>query len=260
MPTDQMGCPRQRLTPTPTPWTIRITPRGCSGELSPSNPAIEAAWREMLAANDRLHDGPILAISSLDSATSTIVCEHSTYRSLATQHHPSVGDRGVRLLGVKGLITGCDRAGREHVLIARRGAQTRVYGGLWELCPGGGIEAPAPEALELTHDNIAATLVHEAAEEMGVTLAPADCDPVCALVMDDEAFSLDLIMPVRWPGVVDPRRGLCAADGCEWEYLDAAWVAIDEVGGFATKNVEAITPPTLAVWRWRGWAEPVVGA
>ncbi|MGH7132371.1 MAG: hypothetical protein ACREJO_10550 [Phycisphaerales bacterium] len=223
---------------------------------------VGGAWREMRLANDRLHDGHIIVVNEIEGVEAgadggglVIQCSRRRYMDLATQHHPSVGDHGIRLLGVKGLITGRDRAGREHVLIARRGTQTRVYGGMWEIAPGGGVDA-ASTASEITHDDIARSLVHEATEEMGVNLSPADCDPVRAMVMDDRAFSLDLIMPVRWPGIVDPRRGLCAADGCEWEYLDVAWVAIDEVGGFAAKNAAAITPPTLAVWRWRNWTEP----
>lgn len=255
MPLAWPDLPRLALIPAGPRLSIRIEP-GTPG--ADPGAAADSAWAQMCAENDRLHDGPILAVRSIDGAASTITCARSRYRELALQHHPAVGDRGVRMLGVKGLITGRDRAGREHVLIARRGPQTRIYGGLWELCPGGGVDVPA-DASTISHDDLARTVVHEAEQEMGVKLAAADCRPPAALVQDDTAFSLDLIVPVAWPGTVDPRRGLCAADGCEWEYLDAAWLALQEVGAFAAANCHAITPPTLAVWRWRGWAAEPVG-
>ena len=220
---------------------------------SPSDETtVDAAWREMLAANDRLHDGQIMAVGVCDAAELTIQCYPSTYRQLAVQHHPSVGDRGVRLLGVKARIFGVDRDNRGHVLIARRGTQTRVYGGMWEIGPGGGIE-PLPNATAITHDDIVRSLIREAQEEMGLKVAPADCRHVIAAILDEWAYSVDLIMPVVWPGIVDPRRGLCAADGCEWEYLDAAWIALDDWTDFAAKHASAITPPTLAVARLQQW-------
>ena len=82
------------------------------------------------------------------------------------------------ILGVKGWIVARDGRGEEHVLIARRGAQTRIYGMGWECAPAGGIDVAEGHAGELpvagTAFDLAGaierTLREEAREELGMDL------------------------------------------------------------------------------------------
>ncbi len=100
---------------------------------------IEATWAKLTEANPRLFDGPILALAQFNPATGAVVCRRDTYRRLTVQGEV---ETGVVLMAVNGVITARDRAGVEHVLLGRRSVSTRMYGGMWELIPAGGLEPP----------------------------------------------------------------------------------------------------------------------
>ena len=74
-----------------------------------------------------------------------------------------------------------------------------------------------------------------------------------ALIDDPIARSVDVLLRVEWPGVVSPRAGLCGQGSCSWEYVDAVWISEAEVGEFAARSSDAISPPTRAVLVWMGW-------
>ena len=94
----------------------------------------ETVWKTMLDANPRLHDGPIWSVVEADAARLTVRADR--YKRLAVQDDATIGWLGVRQLGVKGLVIGHDRAGTPRVLLARRGSETRIYAGMWEIAPG----------------------------------------------------------------------------------------------------------------------------
>jgi hypothetical protein len=212
----------------------------------------EEVWREQLETSEHLHDGPIWSVVELRAGLLSVRAER--YKRLCVQVDGRVGDLGVRVLGVKGLLTGLDAGGVERVLIARRGAGTRVYQGLWEIAPGGGVDVRAG----LSHASISAALRSELREELGAGAADA-CAAVepafVAAVIDPIALSVDLIGEVAWPGVVDARAGAGLAGGadeaCAWEYDGLAWVSREELAGRAGE----LTPPTRSVLRWRGWLD-----
>ncbi len=225
---------------------------------------VPRVWAAACAANPHLHDGRMISVRAIaqDGARLSIVDEH--YRRLVAQSHADVGDLGVRLLGVKAVILGADRTGREHVLINRRHPQTRVYGGMWEVGPGGGASELASliasEAEPITAAHLLAHLDRESREELGVDLfartasEPPERPSAAAVIDDPIAQSVDVVFVRRWVGAIDPRASLCALEGRDWEYIDSAWLAIDDLSTFDAQHAHAITPPTRALWRWLGFA------
>jgi 8-oxo-dGTP pyrophosphatase MutT (NUDIX family) len=211
--------------------------------------AMAAAWGRMVEANPRLHDGPIWSVRAVDAAG--LVVEADQYRRLAVQDDPAVGDIGVRVLGVKGMLIARDETGAERLLLGRRGGETRVYGGLWEIAPAGGVSPRRG----LDEHVLRETLAEEMHEELGMEIDDAAATPLC-LVRDDLAWSVDVVMAVAWPAVVPSSgagRVVCAVDGCAWEYVDASWLSRAEVAKFVEGSSRAVSPPTLAVLRWAGW-------
>lgn len=200
---------------------------------------VAAEWGRLRTANPRYHDGPILVLESLNPLT----VRRDTYRTLATA---AAVDPSVRSLGVQGVVVGRDRAGVEHVLFGRRSSETRIYGGLWENAPSGGVAGP-PGCERLTLPDFVAALRDEGLEELGLDLADAAVTPLC-LLDDPRAFSIDLVLGVRPRGVIDPRSLPCpASDGGRWEYIDAAWVGRAEAGVWVGREPGAFSPSTSAL-------------
>jgi hypothetical protein len=208
-------------------------------------------WQQRCAANPRLHDGNILAVSSIDEATGKITCIRDRFQRLASQGEGV--DLGVRLLGVKGLVIARDSRGTEHVLIARRGRQTRIYGDMWEIAPAGGIDMPPPEISQLDESHIVRAVIEEGHEELGMQFDASTARPV-AIVRDEVAHSVDIIVRVDWAEVIDPQRAACRTDERSWEYSDSAWLARSEARTFDQRSAAAIVGPMRAVLRWMGWA------
>lgn len=241
--------------------TIVPLPRGVElhaeiGEMLPRGGEqamrIEAVWNELRRENDRLHDGPILRAISIDAESGEVRCRRDTYRSLAVSARLGLG---VRQLGVMGAITGRDRAGREHVLLGRRAAQTRIYPGLWELAPSGGVTPPPMNVPGLGLGDLAAALADEADEELGLDLSGQSIAAI-AVLRDVHACSDDIVLRIELADPIDPRRGVCPAsnDAADrWEYLDVAWIALGDVHTFVDDHRGAIAPPTRALLRWLGW-------
>lgn len=213
---------------------------------------IDAVWEELRRGNDRLYDGPILRAVSVDVESGSLLCRRETYRVLAASARLGLG---VRQLGVMGVITGRDSAGREHVLLARRAAQTRIYPGLWELAPSGGVTPPPLNVPRIGSRELSAALADEAEEELALDLSGQDGAAI-AVLRDVHACSDDIVLRIELTGPIDPRRGVCPAsnDAADrWEYLDVAWVAMGDLRGFVDEHRSAIAPPTRALLRWLGW-------
>lgn len=226
----------------------------------------EQAWSDLCAANPRFHDSPILAVVDSSIAISGGLyfrCVVDRFKRLAVQNEAL--DLGVRILSVKGLIIGRDGHGREHLLMTRRGPQTRVYQLMWELAPAGGIAPPAPSAplpVELGRRAILHALLEEGREELGLELDPRLARPV-AVAFDDQAGSVDIIIRFDWPNPVDPARPPRPAGDAEapapgalasnWECVDLAWLARADAPDFDARNADRIIPPMRAVLRWMNW-------
>src|SRR5262245_13445545 len=105
---------------------------------SPSG-AVTARWEQLCRENPRHYDGPLLSVVTFDPERGEMLCRRDQYQRLAVQ--PQVAT-GVHLLAVTGVLVATDGGGRRYVLLGRRGKQTRVFGGMWELGPSGGVAPP----------------------------------------------------------------------------------------------------------------------
>jgi 8-oxo-dGTP pyrophosphatase MutT (NUDIX family) len=209
----------------------------------PADPALDRAverrWQAMKRQNPRLFGGGVLSVSSLDAAAGLIRCRRDDYRRLVVQ--PDV-PTGVLQLAISGLVLAPDARGRPHVLLGRRGHRTRMYGGMWELTPAGGVEPPVPPARELAHGDLAAELVRELREETGLEPPPTRAlPPALCIVLDRLASSYDIILRLDLPEPSTPRP----SPGSQWESLEFRWLSLDDVSRFLAH--EPVIEPTRAV-------------
>ncbi len=250
--------PGQRLLPLPDAAVrIRIAPEpeSAGGWDDPASKAdeIERRWADARADNPRLRDGEVLSVGAIDPGAGLIHTSRSTYKRLVAQN--ATLDLGVRMLGVKGLLIGRDTHGVEHVLIARRGGDTRVYGGMWEIAPAGGVSVPPRSVAELGPEVLRDTLADEAHEELGLDLDVSAARPV-AVVRDDVARSVDVIVRLDWPssgGIIDPRASVCTLGRDDWEYVDTAFLSRSDAAAFDKRASGEIVGPMRVVLRWLGW-------
>lgn len=247
--------PGMALWPLPERPPLRIEvdrapPVGVSAEVAEE---IERRWAALRLENPRLHDGRILAATALDADRGHVRAAVGSFKHLAVQGDGL--DLGIRLLGVKAVILARDAAGHEHVLLARRGIETRIYGGMWEVAPAGGIDPPPAGAVALGAADVIATVRDEARDELGLTLGTGDARLI-AIARDDTAHCYDFFCALTWPGIIDPRRGLTcavAAEANDWEYLDTVWLSRTDAAGFDREHAAAIVGPARSVLRWMGW-------
>lgn len=203
---------------------------------------VQREWAALCAGNPKLFDGRVLNVVWFDHERGSMLARADTYQRLAVQ--PRVRT-GVRLLGVTALVTARDRAGREHVLLGRRGAQTRVYGGMWELGPAGGLDSWHPGQVKIDPAAIIEQALDEAEEEAGLALSGGR---IIGLVRDDTAFSYDVIVRVE---AVELEKMATRADG--WEYEEVAWVAVEDLELWERRHASEIIGPSRAVMRALGW-------
>lgn len=216
------------------------------------DPAIEAEWRRLTALNPAMYDAPILSVHEWDEPACTVRCRVMRYKHLAAR--PRVPNRA-ELLSILGLTLCVDASGVEHVLLGRRGPRTRIYGGMWELAPAGGIDLP-PEGLdELPASLLLRQLAEEFDEELGPMLDPGVARqgreaalraPIVALVRDPGAFSLDMAAVVRLEAPLERARPTRSpASVSAWEYTELAWVPRPGAAEFLSR--EPVIPTTRAL-------------
>lgn len=237
--------------PAGAPLEIVVEPDGTGAAAAGDEARVNQVWAELCRANPRLFDGRILSVVSLDAAVGRIVARRESYKRLAVC---GVVPTGVEQLGVTGIIRGRDESGVEHVLLGRRGEQTRTHGGLWELAPSGGMEPPeGGGSVNLGPADVLQTLAHETREELGVTLDwSRGGGAVIAVYRDTIASNADLVVQTHVVGGIDPSRppGISGA----WEYTQTRWLPVREVREFDRREGSAVRPPTRAIWRAMGWA------
>lgn len=208
--------------------------------------AVTDRWNAMRTVNPRLFNGPVL--SFVDFVPNTVRARRDSYERLAVQEHePDTVWPPVMQLSVTGLVTALDDDGTRHVLVGKRSHATRIYGGLWELGPSGGIDPPPLSHKAFDGLDVFRQLVQEMREETGL---PADPDPgpIIAITVDDVATSADLVMRIDLARPLDEiiahtRR--VHEDG--WEYETTRWVPCDQFGSFVVQ--QPCIPPTVALAR-----------
>jgi hypothetical protein len=214
--------------------------------------AADAEWARLCAQNPRLFNGPVLAFAGL-APDGTIRAHRDDYRRLAVQ--PAVRT-GVVQLSVTGLLLAPDHEGTPHVAFGRRSVSTRLYGGLWELAPSGGLDAPPMGTDALDGGDILRHLLAELREEMGLAIderslarTPA---PVC-VALDPRASSADLVLRIELTRPVEELIALADAAPDRWEYERVRWVSVAELPAFvAAEGPESFIPPAVPTLRAAG--------
>lgn len=220
-------------------------------EISPLDPPattadVEREWAKIVAANPRVYNGPHLSVVSIDFDEARIHCRRDTFQRLIVQ--PRVRT-GMRLLAVSALVVARDARGREHVLLGRRGASVRIYPGMWEFGPAGGVTPPHVSVRALSEHDLKRNLAEEMEEEIGVTFPVGE--PI-AIVRDTIAFSDDIIFRCDAGDLGVARRAM--GEPSNWEYSETKWIAVDELGAFASTQAEQIILPTRAMIKLLGWS------
>jgi hypothetical protein len=197
-------------------------------------------------ANPRHYDGALLAVVTFDPERAEMLCRRDRYQRLAVQ--PQVAT-GVHQLAVTAVLTATDGGGRRYVLLGRRSPQVRVYGGMWEIGPSGGIAPPAVNVETLDAGDLVRHLADEVVEEVGLVL-PAG--RVVSMVRDLGAFSDDVVIECDLGSLeaVGPRTG-----AVNWEYSETNWLPLDSVRQFDAGNEGEIIAATRAIFRVMGWID-----
>ena len=229
---------------------------------TPNSAAVDAAWSKLVASNPRYFDGPILSVVHLphevpyelrhdgaanrshDEPAFEILARRDRFARLAVQ--PAVAT-GVRILSVTAVLLAKDASGREWVLLGRRSHKTRVYGGMWELGPSGGLNDPPAPVTSLDHDAILRHLADEVHEEAGLHITSGQA---LAIARDHKAMSDDIVFACD---VGTLEEASSQAHAANWEYDEVRWLATDSLAPFDALHEQAIIPPTRALFRAFGW-------
>lgn len=216
--------------------------------------AIEKRWGEMVAANPRLYSGPLLSVVTIDADLGVIHTVRDEFKRLAVQ--PRVRT-GVQILSVTGAITANNLRGEPHVLLGRRGRTTRIYGGMWELGPAGGIPPPHANVKTLSESDASRHLLEEAEEELGLTLDPANLRPASLLIRDTIAKSDDLTFLIehRNAGSLERLTSSLAQSRATqaWEYEETRWIPLANLAAFDRDHAGEIIITTRAAFVGLGW-------
>ena len=205
----------------------------------------ECAWATLRAGNPRFFDGPMLSVVSINEASRTVVVQRDRYARLAVQ--PQV-HTGARLLAVTAVCTARDQRGDQHVLLGQRGAGVRMYPGMWELGPSGGLDAPA-DMNELDEHAILASLAQEVHEEAGLAFTSARCT---AVARDNPASSDDLVYHCDC-GKLEQWKRARPPQSSAWEYATRAWVPVEQLPAWVKRHGLRTIPTTLATFAHLGW-------
>jgi 8-oxo-dGTP pyrophosphatase MutT (NUDIX family) len=213
--------------------------------------AVDAAWAKLIARNPRYFDGPLLSVVSLGPASTEqpsneIFVRRDRFSRLAVQ--PGVMT-GVRILSVTAVLVARDAGGAEHVLLGRRGTGTRIYAGMWELGPSGGLHDPPAAVESLDQAAVFSHLADEIAEEVGLHVDHGT--PVC-VARDHFAMSDDIVFTCE-VGPLEDARGKASA--ANWEYSEVTWLPVAEAARFDEEHARDIIAPTRALFRMLGWLE-----
>ena len=224
-------------------------------------------WAQMVRDNPRLYSGPLLAVVSHDLDQGVIHTRRDEFKRLAVQPHVTTG---VQILSVTGAITARDANNQEHVLLGKRGRSTRVYGGMWELGPAGGIPPPHKSITTLSEADAARHLLEEAEEELGLTLDSSTLGQhaLTLLIRDTVAHSDDLTFLIAHgaPGSMEHLKAQLNDSRAThaWEYEETRWVPLDDphtphdphgLAAFDAGHADEIIITTRAAFRGLGWVK-----
>jgi 8-oxo-dGTP pyrophosphatase MutT (NUDIX family) len=154
---------------------------------------------------------------------------------------------GVEQLSVTGVLLARDADGTQRVLLGKRSAGTRMYAGMWELGPAGGVEAPAADVGEVGLEALVKELAREVREESGLDITGCPTR-AAALVHDAMAHSYDVVLLVEVGSVP-------AARAANWEYEEVRWVRVREVAALLRAERAGVIPPSRMLLEMLGRGE-----
>lgn len=210
---------------------------------------VEEVWARLCAANPKLHDGPMLSVTSFDTETGCIYCRPDSYKRLAVQIDGGP-DTGVWLFAVKGIIIAADESHRKHVLMIRRHKQTRMYGGMWEIGPAGGVDLSDPAVQTLGIEELVVQVRRELREEAGIS-SPLGNASLAAFFTDERSRSMDVVIQAELQEPIEQIQ----TDDHEWDGVQSLWLPIAEVEQFVRKERANIVDNSLGLMRLLGWAQ-----
>ncbi len=222
--------------------SVAISPLDAPG----ASAEVEREWGKIVSSNPRVYNGPHLSVVSIDFDEATIHCRRDTFQRLIVQ--PRVRT-GMRLLAVSAVVVARDAEGREHVLLGRRGEGVRIYPGMWEFGPAGGVTPPHASVRRLSMEDLRRNLMEEMEEEIGVTFPVGEA---IAIVRDPVAFSDDIVFRCDAGDLGVARRAM--GEPRNWEYPETRWVAVEEIGAFVAAHGNEMIRPTRAMIRLLNWA------
>jgi hypothetical protein len=124
--------------------------------------------------------------------------------------------------------------------------RTRMYGGMWELGPSGGVEPP-PGRASLCEGDLVEQLQREFEEETGSS-ARLRGVRVAAVCHDLVAHSYDVVF------VCEASAAEVGAAGPErWEYEGLRWAPVESLRDFDRGHAGEIIAPTRGLFRFFGW-------
>jgi 8-oxo-dGTP pyrophosphatase MutT (NUDIX family) len=213
----------------------------------PKRGDVDQVWEEMRRQNPRLYGGGLYNVTGIDPQRGRIDAEYDLYKRLVVQ--PRV-ETGVIQLSVSALALAPSEHGEPCVLIGKRGDETRIYGGMWQICPAGGVEPPEDITRlgDIGFGKIRADLAREFEEEVGIDLGSRPARPL-AVVHDRVARSYDVVLRVEFDRAPPPRP----PRGNHWEHQDIRWQSLRDLPAFDRR--ERIIEPTRALFRSLGWLD-----
>ena len=224
----------------PASITIHITDE----PVPPATRAVVECWDAMRTDKPRLFNGPVLSYTG--HRGSEITVRRDSYQRLAVQERePAIVNPPVMQLSVTGVVTALDDRAVRHVLVGRRSHATRVYGGMWEFGPSGGIDPPPSSVDTLDGLRVFEQLASEMQEETGLRV-DAEPGPIIAITVDRIATSADLVMRLELSRPINeivaqtnrPREH-------DWEYEATQWIPCSGIRRFAIES--PCIPPTIAL-------------
>ncbi|MEL7473601.1 MAG: NUDIX domain-containing protein [Planctomycetota bacterium] len=224
------------------------------------HPEIQATWRQLCQENPKLFDGPIyrvtdatLAETARDGPALHVVVDGFHKVAVAQRLGAQTPGGATMLASVIGALHADDERGQPHLLLGKRSHETRVFGGLWEAAPAGGIDPTLrPGARCLDADDLLEQVRVELPEETGLPrdLAIASHRIVC-VAHTPCAFSYDVVMVTRAERTIAQLRAM--AGERNWEYDDLQWLSRDDAAAFDRDHAHDMIPQLRALLRVLGW-------
>ena len=220
-------------------------------EIDESEPSIYAdaeavgrAWDAIRNVNTRAFNGPILAFIAAHAELGRVRAARAQYKHLAVQ--PDV-ETGIVQLGVTGILEARDADGTPHALLGLRSHATRIFGGMWEFGPSGGVDPPPVGQSIMDADDVWRVLIDEIREEVGLPVDP-DPSPPVALLTDPVGRAVELIVRVRLRRPVEELQAMIESENrtSRWEYDAVRWVSFDELNAFVRREPSIPTAVAIA--------------